>query len=143
MLHISLNPSRLLAAILIVAHACAISLVLMIELPQWLKLAAALGLIIQCMLIVYRRALLRGAEPVLALEVTSDHQLNIRTRRGGWQECEVLGSTYVSPFLTIINLQLSGERMARHVTLLPDSLDRDDFRRLRVWLKWKNDSVKS
>ena len=143
MLQISLNPSRLLAAILIVAHACAIGLVLMIELPQWLKLAAASGLVLQCILVVYRRAFLHGAEPVIALEVSSDHRLSIRTRRSGWQECDVLGSTYVSPYLTIMNLRLSSERMARHVTLLPDSLNRDDFRRLRVWLKWKNDNLKS
>ena len=143
MLHISLNPSRLLAAILITAHAGAIGLILNVELPQWVKFAAAVGLVIQCIIVVYRDALLRGAKPIIALEVTSDHGINIQTRRGGWQECKVLGSTYVTPFLTIMNLRLSGERMARHVTLLPDSLDRDEFRRLRVWLKWKNDSVKS
>ena len=143
MLHISLNPSRLLAFILIVAHVCAIGLILTIGLPQWVTLAAAVGLVIQCMIVVYREALLRGGKPIIALEVTSDHGINIKTRRGGWQEGEVLGSTYVTPYLTIMNLRLSGERLARHVTLLPDSLDGDDFRRLRVWLKWKNDSVKS
>jgi toxin CptA len=143
MLRISLRRSGLLAAILILAHACAVGLVLMVELPQWLKLAAASVLTFQCVLLVYRRALLRGAQAVLALEVASDHRFNIQMRSAGWQACDVLGSTYVTPYLTVMNLHLAGERMARHVVLLPDSLDRDDFRKLRVWLKWKNDTTAS
>jgi toxin CptA len=143
MLRITLGRSGLLAVILLLAHACAVSLVLMIELPQWLKVAAATALILQCAFLVHRRALLLDAQAVLALEVASDHRMNIQTRSGGWQACDVLGSTYVTPYLTIMNLQLAGERMAKHVVLLPDSLDRDDFRKLRVWLKWKNDTPAS
>jgi toxin CptA len=143
MLRITLSRSGLLAVILLLAHACAVSLVLMMELPQWLKVAAASALILQCVFLIYRRALLLGAQAVLALEVASDHRMNILMRRAGWRPCDVLGSTYVTPYLTIMNLHLAGERMARHVVLLPDSLDGDDFRKLRVWLKWKNDTPAS
>jgi toxin CptA len=50
-----------------------------------------------------------------------------------------LGTTYVTPYLTVLNLRGHGERGARHVTLLPDSLHAEDFRKLRVWLRWKED----
>ncbi len=66
-----------------------------------------------------------------------------RRASGEWGECEVLGSTYVMPFLTILNLRDGDSGALRRVTLLPDSLEADDFRQLRVWLRWKKDSAQS
>ena len=78
-------------------------------------------------------------DSALALEVSSDHQFSMQTRASGWSEYDVLGTTYVTPYLTVLNLRGHGERGARHVTLLPDSLHAEDFRKLRVWLRWKED----
>jgi toxin CptA len=143
MLRIRLTPSRLLAAMLILAHTAAIALVLMVELPQWLKVVAMVLLIAQCAVAVRRQAFLTGADAATAIEITSDHRINVETRAAGWCEYEVLGSTYVTPYLTVLNLRQSGTRSARHVLLLPDSLNADDFRKLRVWLRWKEDSANS
>ena len=100
-------------------------------------------LIIQCLILACRQALLLGPDSALALEVTSDHQFSMQTRAAGWSEFEVLGTTYVTPYLTVLNLRRPGERRTRHVTLLPDSLHADDFRKLRVWLRWKEDGAKA
>jgi toxin CptA len=142
-LKISLQPSRLLATLLIAAHIGAIALALVVDIPLWLKVVAATALMIQCVLLACRQALLLGEDSALALEVTSDHQLNLQTRAAGWSEFEVLGTTYVTPYLTVLNLRRRDERRTRHLTLLPDSLRADDFRKLRVWLRWKIDSAKS
>ena len=143
MLRIRLTPSRLLAAVLVLAHAAAIAAVLMVELPQWLKVVAIALLIAQCAVVVRRQAFLTGANAATAIEITSDHRLNVETRSAGWCEHEVLGSTYVTPYLTVLNLRRSSTRVARHVLLLPDSLNADDFRKLRVWLRWKEDTANS
>ncbi len=143
MLRISLRPSRLLAVLLTLAHAAAISIVLIVNLPHWLKAVASVVLIVQWVLAVRRQALLQGAGAVTALEVTSDHRVNIETRSAGWCEYDVLGSTYVTSYLTILNLRQSGNRAAKHVPLLRDSLNSEDFRQLRIWLRWKQDSVRS
>ena len=143
MLRIRLTPSRLLAAVLILAHAAAIVVVVMVELPQWLKVVAIALLIAQCAVVVRRQALLRGANAATAIEITSDHRINVESRSAGWCEYEVLGSSYVAPYLTVLNLRQSGTRVAKHVLLLPDSLNTDDFRKLRVWLRWKEDSANS
>ena len=139
MLKISLRPSRFLAAILIFAHAGAIALALLVDIPLWLKVVAVTLLIIQCLLLACRQALLLGPNSALALEVSSDHQFSMQTRASGWSDYDVLGTTYVTPYLTVLNLRGHGERGARHVTLLPDSLHAEDFRKLRVWLRWKED----
>ncbi|MEO8442027.1 MAG: protein YgfX [Betaproteobacteria bacterium] len=141
MLKIPLKPSRLLAAIVLLAHAAAIAVVLIVELPQWLKVVAIALLFAQCVAVVRRQAFLMGATAATAIEITSDHRINVETRAAGWCEYEVLGSTYVTPYLTVLNLRQSDTRVARHVLLLPDSLNADDFRKLRVWLRWKEDSA--
>ena len=143
MLRISLRPSRLILSILLLAHGAAITTVLMVELPRWLQVIAIALLFAQCLVVVRRQAFLMGAEAATAIEVTSDHRLNVETRSSGWCEYDVLGSTYVTPYLTVLNLRRPGNRMAKHVPLLPDSLNADDFRKLRVWLRWKEDSAKS
>jgi toxin CptA len=143
MLRVRLRPSGLLVAVLTVAHAAAITIVLMVDLTLWLQAIAVALLIAQCVLVVRRQALLAGAGAVIAIEVTSDHRFNAETRAAGWCEYDVLGSTYVTPYLTVLNLRQPGKRGARYVTLLPDSLNAEDFRKLRVWLRWKEDSAKS
>jgi toxin CptA len=127
----------------LLAYGAAITAVLMVELPQWFKVVAITVLIAQCVVVVRRRAFLLGADAATAIEVTSDHRMSVETRSSGWCEYDVLGSTYVTPYLTVLNLRRPGNRMAKHVALLPDSLNADDFRKLRVWLRWKEDSAKS
>jgi toxin CptA len=45
------------------------------------------------------------------------------------------------PWLTVLNLKLPGKRLVRHVILLPDALDENEFRRLRVWLRWGSQAL--
>ncbi len=143
MLRISVGPSHLLAAIMVVAHAAAIALVLSVDLPLWMILGATALLCVQATIVVWRQALLRGQGAATAIEITSDHKLNLETRAGGWREYDVLGSTYVTPCLTILNLREPGNRRTRRIALLPDSLHAEDFRKLRVWLRWKEDNAES
>ena len=76
-------------------------------------------------------------DAVVAIEISSDDVLSIQTRRGGWIECEVLGNTYVMPFLSILNLKQIDGGAIRRCAILPDGIDAEDFRKLRVWLRWK------
>jgi toxin CptA len=49
----------------------------------------------------------------------------------------VLGTTFVAPWLIVINLKLERSRCARAVVILPDATDRESFRAARVWLRWR------
>ena len=86
--------------------------------------------------ILWRTAALRAAQAIVALEIVEDGRLSVQTRRGEWLECELLGSSYVSPRLTILNLKPRGGGRTRHIVLVPDNVDEHDFRRLRAWLRW-------
>lgn len=55
-------------------------------------------------------------------------------RRGSWHEA-TLQQAFVTEPLTVIQFRLvTGKRIA--ITLLADSLAPDDYRHLRIWLRW-------
>lgn len=135
-LTITLKPSPRLAWLLGIAHAAAAGAVSVLELPAWLTVALVVALAAHGVLQTLRLALLRRADAVVAVEAGRASGVPFRTRNGTWQAAQLLGSTYVSPALTVLNLKPVGARRARHVVILPDAVDADDFRRLRVWLRW-------
>lgn len=139
MLKIGLRPSKYLAGILVLAHGAAIAIVVFVALPAWAKIIAATILLVHLLLVVRRQALLLAADSSIAIEISADNRFSVQTRTGGWSEYEVLGSTYAMPYLTVLNLRQRDSRALNRITLFPDSLHADDFRKLRVWLRWKGD----
>ena len=136
---ITLRPSRILTAILVLAHGAAIAMVALAGMPFWLELIAIAALVASLVFDVRQTALLHAPDAVITLEIASDDKLSIQTRRSEWIECEVLDSTYVTSFLTILNLKGIDSGRNTRAVILPDSLDAEDFRKLRVWLRWKRE----
>ena len=139
MLGITLRPSRILTAILALAHGAAIVVIVAVSMPLWLQSIAIAALVVNFAWSTRQSALLRSPDAVVAIEIAADDVFGIQTRRGAWIECEVLGSTYVTAFLTILNLRERGGSGTRRAVVLPDSMDGEDFRKLRVWLRWKQE----
>jgi len=71
------------------------------------------------------------------LRLDADCRCEFQTLAGVWHEAVLLGSSFVAPHLTVLNLKPAGGRLAKHLVILPDAIDAEDFRRLRVWLKWR------
>ncbi len=137
MLKISLRPSWILAAILAVAHGTAIAMIALISLPLWLQLIAIAALVLSLMFNARQYALLRSPNAVVAIDIASDDAFSVQIRSGDRIECEVLGSTYVTAFLAVLNLREKDSGAVRRAVILSDSVDKEDFRKLRVWLRWK------
>jgi toxin CptA len=142
-LKIGLRPSRLMAGILILAHGAAMAIVMLAAIPLWAKIIATGVLLVQLPIIVRRRALLLAPDAAVAIEAGPDNAIAVQTLAGAYEECEVLGGTYVMPYLTILSLRRLGSGASMRIALLPDSLQTEDFRQLRVWLRWKQDGSKS
>jgi toxin CptA len=131
-----LGPSRLLAAILLGGLAAVAVVLVFVDLSVgWLALIYLLLLL--SLGHEARKALRLGAGSVVNLRVAADDKLTLQLRSGEWRDAEVLGSTYVTAFLSVVNLRVADERRQRHVVLLPDVLPAEDYRRLRVWLRWR------
>ena len=131
----------MLASILALAHGAAVAVVLLVNIPWWLQGAAAACLILNLFVVVRGQALLLGPESVVAIEIHSDNTFSGQSRSGKWTEYAVMGNSYVAPYLTVINLQHSRSDAKKRITILPDTMDAEDFRKLRVWLRWKEDAA--
>lgn len=106
--------------------------------PLWLKLIAVTALVINLGFEMWRNALMRDADAVVAIGIAADNALSIQTRRGDWVDCTVRGDTYVASFLVVLNLRRLDNERRKSVVILPDAIDAEDFRKLRVWLRWKD-----
>jgi toxin CptA len=137
--HISpmaLRPSYRLAALLLAAHAAAIGLLVTLPLPSWVMLIAAMALLGSMIHSVHRHALLRGRRAITTLAFSDRETIRVSLRDGSSHAGRVLGSSTIGTTLTLLNIALDGRRLPVHAVLLGDSLSADDFRRLRVWLRW-------
>jgi len=137
--HISITPSVRLAVALCVAHLAAAGLLWLVPIPALGKGVFTLCIAVSLVYFLARDAALHAANAIVGLELKSGGGISFQTRDGKWMNCELSGSSYVSPRLTVVNLQPRGKGRARHVILLPDSVDPRDFRRLRMWMRWKTE----
>jgi len=136
MLRVHLKPSRYLAVALTVAHAGAAAVLIPLSMPLWAKLAIAAAIGASLLQTLWGKALLKSRTSLVAVELRGAGGLAVQTRNGQWHDARLLGTTYVAPLLTVLNLKLSERIIARHVVIVPDNADADDFRRLRVLLRW-------
>lgn len=137
MLNIALGRSRILILLLGAMHFFGIALPVLLPLPLWLKLVLA-GLGTASLTYHVRRDCLRNLpRSLVGLQLGPDCTCLIGNRRGEWREADVLASSFVAPYLTLLNLRPRGSRFPQHVVVLPDAVAAEDFRQLRVLLRWK------
>lgn len=135
---IAISPSVWIAAALCAAHVAAAVLLWVIPIPVMGKLVLTVAVALSLVFFVARDAALHAAHSIVALEIRDGGEMAFQTRRGEWLDCEVLGSSYVSPRITIVNLRPRLRWGTRRLILVPDNVDPRDFRRLRTWLRWKS-----
>lgn len=146
LLIIRLDRSTRLAVTLSLAHFFAVGILWPLILPAAAKLTGTV--ILAASLIFYLRhyALLRSPGSVVSLELSDEMICTLETRRGERIPCTLLGSSFVAPYLAVLDWKplepptslLPWRRFStRSVVILPDGIDAEEFRRLRVLLRWK------
>ncbi len=127
-LSISLNPSRRLLAAQLTAHLLAASAVMLSAIPGWLAalLLAAVG---------FSLARVRKAALPSGLILHADGRCEKVGADQTAIEVEVLLQTVVLSWLLVLLHRHQG-RVAAWV-LVGDSMSAEDFRQLRIWLRWR------
>lgn len=134
-LRLELRRSRWLALYLASVHAGALLLIPLLPLGAVLGTALA-GLIAASFLGNYiARVQMRRDKSIVALVWGRDGDWLLIERGGRTPVCSLRPDSYVHPRLCLLNF--AGERRGS-VVLLPDSLDSESFRRLRVRLGLRN-----
>lgn len=134
---ISVAPSVLIAFAISAVHLPAAALLWLLPLPVIVQATLTMACAISLIFFMGRDAALHAPGSIISLELKESGAIACQTRNGDWVECELLGSTFVSPQMTVINLRPRGWRRSRAVILVPDNVHPRDFRRLRIWLRWK------
>jgi toxin CptA len=134
---VAIAPSVRLAIVLCLVHSIAAALLWLVPIPALGKAAVTLAIAISLVYFLARDAALHAAHAIVALELDDGGSLFFQTRGGRRVECDLLGSSYVSPGLTIVNMRPRNRAGARRAILVEDNVDPREFRRLRTWLRWK------
>lgn len=146
---VHLKSSRTLGAVLGFAHFAAIVLLWPLMMPPSAKLAGSALLVISLVFYLRRYALLHSPDSVSSLEVTDEMICILNTCDGRQITCALLGSSFVAPYLTVLDLKplkidktdasprQSSRYFSRSVAILPDGINPEEFRQLRVLLRWK------
>jgi len=129
-------PSRLLKRLVIGMHVLCLIPVFLLPIG-WPWQVGLIALLIVSQIFSLRQ--LTGA--LDGLNLAMDGAFSVRLAGGEWVPAEVLGSSFVKPWLTVLHLRLEDRSRVLPLVLLPDMLPVDDFRRLRVWLHWGWEAV--
>lgn len=146
---VHLKSSRTLGTVLGFAHFAAIVLLWPLMMPPSAKLAGSALLVISLVFYLRRYALLHSPDSVSSLEVTDEMVCILNTCDGRQITCALLGSSFVAPYLTVLDLNplkidktdMSSRQLSRYfsrsIVILPDGINPEEFRQLRVLLRWK------
>lgn len=136
MIRIDIKPSRRLALLTALAHGAAAAAVVAVEFPPWVTTTLLFAIGVNCAAGLRRHAFLLHPESIIALRIGNEEEVQVELRGGECNPCTLLSTTFVSPWLSVLNLSAGEGAPARHTVLFEDSLDAEDFRRLRVRLRW-------
>jgi toxin CptA len=130
-----IKPSRSLATIFALAHGAALAALIPLAFPAWAKAALALVILFSLWHHLRRDTLLSEPSSCTAL-VLEKGAVALTLRDGKSLAGTVSRDSVVTPLLTLLNIKTGRGLLSRSVIILPDSMDAESFRRLRVWLKW-------
>ena len=128
---IELRRPRLFVILLVLIHALAGVCVLLMRLSWFCQLPAFLIIAVS----LWRA--LRSPE-VRSLRIINERKLQIRRNNGENTDVEVLAESALFSFLLILSLQPEDSMKKIRLTLLPDQMEKEQFRCLRLWLKWRS-----
>lgn len=135
-LRVSPRPSRVAIAAIVALALAAFGVVLTLPLPGAGDLLAAVVLAgwAHRNLRLHGRRAARSA--VVEILLSSDAVIVVRRRDGRLTAGHVRSATFVHPWFTSIVWRADGARWSHAIPLVPDMLHLDDFRRLRVLLRY-------
>jgi toxin CptA len=136
MLRVLLKRSPYLTMASACVHIGAVATLFPLQLPLAAKLAIGVALGLSLAHSIRRFAWLGSPGSIVGLELTDREHGSIQFAQGVWCEGRVLPTTYVTPMLTVVNVRVNGLRTVRHAIIVQDNIDADDFRKLRVMLRW-------
>lgn len=134
---ISLGPSPRTGAWVTALAAAALVAMLGAQLPGSAKAAIAVALGVAAVRSVRREAWREGSGAVRRLAVDLSGRVEVELADGRPDRGRLATGSFVAPWLTVVRWVPDGARLSRAIAIVPDAVDRGEFRRLRILLKWR------
>lgn len=128
----SLSLTLALASLMAVAGIA----VLATPLPHVSKLALLALIAVSGSRALWRDGLLRARKAVIGLELEGEAAVRLELADGSHALGRVLPGTTCWPWLIVLRFRIDGRRRTDACILLPDSLRRESWRQLALWLRW-------
>jgi toxin CptA len=135
-LRLEIKPSRIAAALIAAGVVASASLVAWLPIEWWWRAAGLLGIGAYGVWLLRSRISAGTPQSVVAIEIAADLRGTFTERGGRRVEGSVQPDSYAGTLLTTIVLRPTGSRRSRAIAILPDMLSAEDFRRLRVLLRF-------
>jgi hypothetical protein len=129
------KPSKILMTLLAVGHLGAIAVLFPLDISLPVKLSIAAVLVVSLVVAWSKQPGQVGEGGVEILTWQADGEWLLETRDGQHFKASLHESTYVHPWMVVLNFRQQGKRGLISFTLAPDALDPETFRELRVRLK--------
>ena len=139
-IHVVLSPSRIAGAGIGVLAAATIALTIALPLQPLLQLAMSAAVVAWAGWSFHVDAFHRGRIAVTDVRLAPDLILVVCMGDGRLIAGQVRPSTYVGAWVTTIVWRPDDRRWSHTILLLPDMLPEEDFRRLRVMLRYARSS---
>jgi hypothetical protein len=134
-LRLNPKPSRILLGLLTVGHLGAIAVLLPLDFPLIIKLLIVVVLLVSLVVAWRKQPGKVGEGGVKTLIWKADGNWLLETIDGESLNATLHESTYVHPWLVVLNFRQEGKQGLLSFVLAPDALDHEIFRELRVRLK--------
>lgn len=129
------KPSRILMVLLAAGHLGAVAVLVPLDLSIAVKVVIGLVLLVSLVVAWRKQPGQVGEGGVQTLTWQADGEWLLETIQGEQFKATLHESTYVHPWLVVLNFRREGKPGLLSFTLAPDTLDRELFRELRVRLK--------
>lgn len=133
--HYVMRPSRLLGIFLLLSSSLLLMVICTLPLTGGWQPAGVAGVLVATGFVLWRDALLRDSRSGVAFQFAAGGSISFRLRKGEWLAGTADRSSFVSPCMVLLNITTDAGKK-RSLVIMPDSMDKDDFRRLRVRLRW-------
>ena len=134
-IHLALRPSWFFAGLLLTVALFSLVILWLLQLPFLFKWLLTAGVVICAAYYIQRDALLLLLRSPARLDlIEGQFQLTLQDETA-WP-VTVQDSSFITPYLSVLHLKVADERRGIRVILLPDNVDPNAFRQLRVWLHW-------
>jgi len=140
-IHLDLRPSALLVWVISLACMLFCFVLLLLPIHTGFKLVLMAVIVASSVYFMRHHARLSLMKSIVSLNVNIETGLQLNFIDGTRREAQVLGHSFVAPYLTVLNMRTLDDGKCISLILLPDNTEPDSFRHLRVWLRWGREAI--